>query len=469
MAKLFEIKRAVSSDDLKDLRKQFVSAEYCEECYDKHKNKLPLDYSTAMGFGKETLHEYLHASAYYGWVNRTKMAGNNEISSAPLSTLLNVNINTCFNKDTLTLTRNGAGLEFLNGFIKEKLLSVTVAGRGSTTVTERLESIEYIYKVCCKALSLKSGLNLNGIFATAKIFGGQSVSNFRPLASAYLMHRYGVWKYPEKDVLNFWIPSEGWLGRLLSSYYVAYKNPDKQINYISTDPSGDVASSFWDVVDYLKDFGGVSRIKNWNAEIRQHGSDVPEADFFKNEGKKFELIWTSPPYSLGFEIYKESYKIEALDKSNKTVNLKDSHDNYLSEELILDSGQKVKELKSGDKFVYNGEPYTLLKKRTLGQSRNKASTNYGWNEIFFRPSVINARSNLAEGGTMIWNVANVRTHKDLEDDVVRICTEEDFKLIETLKYELSRTPGGIKQEDGTIKNLRDIKPNYEPVFVFERN
>ena len=115
---------------------------------------------------------------------------------------------------------------------------------------------------------------------------------------------------------------------------------------------------------------------------------------------------------------------------------------------MLDCGKKVKRLRSGDDFTYNGHKYRLVSKRNLGQSHSKASSNYGWNEVFFRPTVKNAKSNLADGGTMIWNVCDVRTHQTLEADVV------------------SRVPGGILQADGTRKSLRELKKPFEPVFIF---
>lgn len=466
MIGLFDIQTEIDKDKLEYIKENWQGAEYCEQCYAKHSRQMPYAYKDLIYKDKDELVEIAHAATYYIYLNRDMATGNTEIDDGALVALLNRDINFAFDESTKTLTKQGQGLGFLNAFIKEKLLSVTVANKGPRTVTDRMQDMKYLYKVVRKAMAMKTDLTITRLFSTAKIVDGQSVSNFRPMASAYLMHKYGIWANPDKDVLNFWIPSEGWLGRLLSSYYTAYKNPDKQINYISTDPSGDVVSSFWEVVEYLSNFGGIHKVKNWSADIRQHGSDVPEADFYKNEGKKFELIWTSPPYSLGFEKYKDSYIIKAIDESGNEVEITDSKGNYLSEELVLDCGKKVKRLRSGDDFTYNGHKYRLVSKRNLGQSHSKASSNYGWNEVFFRPTVKNAKSNLADGGTMIWNVCDVRTHQTLEADVVRICQEEGFTLKDTLKYELSRVPGGILQADGTRKSLRELKKPFEPVFIF---
>lgn len=462
---LFENKTELSPETMKYIKDNYKGEDYCKKQYDKLKDNFPVRFVDILYMDADLILDYMHASAYYLYDNRISLTGNKELDENNLIALLNRDIRFAFDEKTKELTKQGQGLGFLNSFIKEKLLSVTVANKGNKNVRERLQDIKYCYKVARKCISFKCDLSLQKLFASTKLVGGQSVSNFRPLASAYLMYKYGILEHPEKDTLNFWIPSEGWLGRLLSSYYIAYKFPNKQINYLSTDPSGDVVSSFWEMVEYLSNYG-IHPLTNWHAEIRQHGSDVEEANFHKNENKVFDLIWTSPPYSLGYEKYKDSYIMTALDANNKEVSIVDKNGNYLSEEYKLDSGQKVKEVVSGDDFIYRGNKYTLIRKRNVGQSSSKAITNFGWNERFFRPSVLNAKSNIAKGGTMIWNVANVITHKTLEDDVVRICQEEDFELIDTLKYSLSRTPGGIIK-DGKRVALREIKPLYEPVFVFK--
>jgi len=77
-----------------------------------------------------------------------------------------------------------------------------------------------------------------------------------------------------------------------------------------------------------------------------------------------------------------------------------------------------------------------------------------WNENFLRKTIQNCYSCLKWNGHMILNVANVISHKTLEDDTVRIAQEEGFTLIETLKLQLSSiTKGGFK---------------YEPTFVFKK-
>ena len=86
------------------------------------------------------------------------------------------------------------------------------------------------------------------------------------------------------------------------------------------------------------------------------------------------------------------------------------------------------------------------------QSYKKYSNVETWNEGFLRTTIINTRKTLKPSGTLILNVANVKSHPELEFDTVKIAQEEGFKLVDTLQLSLSSiSKGGYK---------------YEPVFVF---
>jgi len=87
------------------------------------------------------------------------------------------------------------------------------------------------------------------------------------------------------------------------------------------------------------------------------------------------------------------------------------------------------------------------------QSFKKFVTTEEWNEGFLRKTIRNCFVCLNLNGYMIINIANVKYHKTLEEDTVRIAEEEGFVLHETLKLRLSSlTKGGFK---------------YEPIFVFK--
>lgn len=88
------------------------------------------------------------------------------------------------------------------------------------------------------------------------------------------------------------------------------------------------------------------------------------------------------------------------------------------------------------------------------QSAIKFPTVQEWNEGFLRQTITQARKVMKPKGYLILNVANVKSHKTLEQDTVRIAQEEGFTLRETLQLALSNiTKGGFK---------------YEPVFVFQK-
>jgi hypothetical protein len=89
----------------------------------------------------------------------------------------------------------------------------------------------------------------------------------------------------------------------------------------------------------------------------------------------------------------------------------------------------------------------------ITQSCHKFSSVESWNENFLRKTIQNCRDVLKENGKLILNVANVATHKTLEEDTLKIAQDEGFSLNETLQLKLSTISykGGHK---------------HEPIFVF---
>ena len=86
------------------------------------------------------------------------------------------------------------------------------------------------------------------------------------------------------------------------------------------------------------------------------------------------------------------------------------------------------------------------------QSAIKFSTVSDWNEFFLRKTITNAREVLKSNGTLILNVANVKSHNNLEADTLKIAKEEGFEL--TAVYQL------------TLSNISKGGFKYEPIFVF---
>lgn len=165
----------------------------------------------------------------------------------------------------------------------------------------------------------------------------------------------------------------------------------------------------------------------------------------------------------GRQIYNEDEKLIA-----GTVLISELDEVLTLEEFPI----SIKKVHSGSKVIVDGNSYSVLSKRTLGQSSGLASTADGWDELFMRPTCANLFADINEGGHLVWNVADVRVHKTLEANTCRITEEEGFEHIDTIKYGLQRVPGAILQtaEDGTQSrvNLRDLKNAWEPVFIFKK-
>jgi hypothetical protein len=88
------------------------------------------------------------------------------------------------------------------------------------------------------------------------------------------------------------------------------------------------------------------------------------------------------------------------------------------------------------------------------QSYVRYATPEEWNEGFLRKTMQNCMACLKDGGYMLINIANVKSHKTLEADTVTIALSEGFVLEDTLRLRLSSmTKGGFK---------------YEPIFVFRK-
>jgi len=88
------------------------------------------------------------------------------------------------------------------------------------------------------------------------------------------------------------------------------------------------------------------------------------------------------------------------------------------------------------------------------QSYIKYSSNKDWNNNFLGETIKNCMKCLRPKGFMVVNIANVKTHKNLESDFVEISIKNGFRHIDTMRLSLSSiSSGGYK---------------YEPVFVMQK-
>lgn len=78
-----------------------------------------------------------------------------------------------------------------------------------------------------------------------------------------------------------------------------------------------------------------------------------------------------------------------------------------------------------------------------------------WNNDFLRKTIKNCHKALKPNGYLLLNVANVKTHKTLEQDTLDIAGQERFELHDVLKMQLSSIVNGAFK--------------YEPIFVFKKS
>lgn len=447
--------------------------EYRLLCYEKYKHIIPHTRNALEEYSDQEIQEILIAEQLY-WrdqvLDRLKSGSNKDEYNKPdLVSLLKKPVQEGWDSPT-ELGRTQQGLDFLKPFVRHLIYQTKVKGKYPDP-TKNVDEVRSFHRAICLVYELNPNIDrmsLSKLTTVIQLTGSVLVvSNFRPLSAAAIWQKYAIDCNPDKKEINILAPSEGFFGRLLSSYYIAYHNRDKVINYHSFDPNTELKAPSEKIINYLKNYGNLNRIDNWNPNIHWHGSEVPEADLHKRLGIKFDCIFTSPPYGL-HEIYvntshihivKETDNLSALIKSSIPIDGK----------LDIIQVQDASEYFVGQKIQHKGSEWVVAKINSNTQSHSKVNSTDAWRELFFRETVRNCKNMLIDDGYMIWNVANTKTYPNLEADVLRVCDEEGFDLIETLHYVLSRRPGEnnkpVKDENG---NLIKGKPPYEPVFVFKK-
>jgi hypothetical protein len=103
---------------------------------------------------------------------------------------------------------------------------------------------------------------------------------------------------------------------------------------------------------------------------------------------------------------------------------------------------------------YNAEHYSS----EASQSFIKFKTREAWLDGFLGTTLSNAHLGLESTGTLVVNIANVKTYPNLTEDFLWLARRCGFRHIETLRLALSAMPG-----------TRTGSPyRFEPVFVFQR-
>ena len=163
---------------LKSMKGKFQGDEYAFKCYNKHKSKLPFLHKQFIHFNEQEMVEALHASAYLLQINSEKIWGNkDQIDNRALANFLNTPLELAWDNDESNLITNGQGLGFLNSFIKQALMCVTVANKGTKTIRQRLEELEYCYKVAFKTVTFGADLSITRMGSSCRFIDTQTLSN----------------------------------------------------------------------------------------------------------------------------------------------------------------------------------------------------------------------------------------------------------------------------------------------------
>jgi hypothetical protein len=98
------------------------------------------------------------------------------------------------------------------------------------------------------------------------------------------------------------------------------------------------------------------------------------------------------------------------------------------------------------------------------QSYLKFPSRQEWLEGYMGGTLANARRGLKPGGLLAVNIANVPCYPKLEGDFLRLAKRERWRLITTLKIEMSRMLGTRTSRAG----LKSPQYKSEPLFVFAK-
>jgi len=483
----------------------YLNKETFEKAYNKYKKYVNYKWKNLLHKSDEELSQIMMACAYNYYLNKDHyLKQRPDANTRDLTLFLDTRLSKAYDRKNKMLLKNKLGIVFLNYFVKEFIIATRVDGKEDKSVLKTSENWKQLYRTTIKTVYLGDDPTPANIFSTLRFSDGAQIpSNFRPLSAGWIFYNYGF--LPNKDKtkdIYLHCSSEGFLGRLLSTFYIAYHNPNYNIHYYTIDPNINVVKAFDEVVEFLKDYG---KVKNWFPKIFNIGSEQDEADFYKLYGKKFHVSFTSPPY-FNLEKYAETYTIQAvLDIENKTkkeyyviddkkenityiealklyrkgntvlykdnnFNIEEKHSESDKIEII-DRGQYRQELASklkiGDKIKRNNLVYKIIKVNKVGQSMRFKSYD-AWNEYFLRPTVKNIYNCLNDSCYLLLNVVNIKTHPTLENDTIRIAKENNFKHIDTLKFKIQRVPGSVKLKDGSTVLLKEFKKDWEPIFVFQK-
>jgi len=255
-------------------------------------------------------------------------------------------------------------------------------------------------------------------FRSFRISMCQYAVNWPAVAARALYERYttGI-KNPV-----IWDPSSGWAGRLAgaitSRTKPTYIGCDPNTDHLWSDADGTVHSKYTEIAAYHASRSALDAPPK--VVFFPCGSEVmKDQPAFQEYKGKVDVVFTSPPYWFR-EVYSDD------------------------------------EEQSGRKF----------------------SAFDDWCEGFLRPTLETAAKWLRPGGTLLWNIADIKVggkYIPLEQRSIEYATAAGLVQGDTIRLLLANMPGGNRvNEDGTgtAKNICKVDGRlikFEPIFVFRKN
>jgi DNA modification methylase len=116
-------------------------------------------------------------------------------------------------------------------------------------------------------------------------------------------------------------------------------------------------------------------------------------------------------------------------------------------------------------LIFSSPPYSGHEKYAdePTQSYVRFPTRREWLEGYLGATLSNCRHGLKSGGVLAINIANVPSYPMLESDFLALAKREGWRLISTLKIQMSRMLGTKVFRTGASKQYKT-----EPLFVFNK-
>jgi hypothetical protein len=427
--------------------------EYHKAMYDKY---LPVFRKEAIDIDRLfSIHDeaYIQEVTYFLMYSAKKLVSN-YIKPKPdftdLKNLLDLDLERLPELKDLSLTH---GLSFCDAFTKEHRLACPIVGKGNSQAIKLLKDDYGLYKATLKACYFhRTKVTPKAVLRTVEMLV-PVVSNFKPVVAAKIWYDYAVKQALEagRDYVALLVSSEGWLGRLLSGYKIAYDFPQLKVYYVSVDPNPLVNREFHNMVKTLREYHD---LPNWFPETHMTGSENFR-ELPKGTNYQYDMQFTSPPY-FNTEVYMEGYII-TLDDSTEIV-LADNEDIEVQGENKYEPCKviSVTELELGMITSYGG---TVVSIKNTGQSHNTSGTAEEWRVNFLLATYKCHKDIIKPGGYTITNIANVRSCMKLEEYTVRSGLEAGFEYLGESWYKLSRKPSKNKNSEITSRA-------GEPIFIF---